>query len=73
MDLIEEIGLAMPLMFPSYAWPIRMASAPVRSRPRSVRGLLSKARQVLATDRCGISVRCMLCQRAGLVQREEMT
>lgn len=51
----------------------QMASAPVRSKPKSVRGLLSKARQVLAYDRCGISVRCELCQRAGLVQWEEMT
>lgn len=49
------------------------ATAPLRSRPNSMRGLLSKTRQVLASDRCGISVRCELCQRAGLVQREEMT
>lgn len=50
-----------------------MAGASVSSRPESVRGLLSKAKQVLASDRCGISVRRRPCQRAGLVQREEMT
>lgn len=40
---------------------------------KEVRRSLSKARQVLASDRCGISVICKLCRRAGLMQREEMT
>lgn len=50
----------------------QMAGAAVRRRPKRLRRLLSRARQVLASDSCGISVICERCQRAGLMRREEM-
>lgn len=50
----------------------QMAGAAVRRRPKRLRRSLSRARQVLASDRCGISVMCERCQRAGLMLREEM-
>lgn len=50
----------------------QMAGAAVRRRPKRLRRLLSRARQVLASDRCGISVMPERCQRAGLMRREEM-
>lgn len=44
----------------------QMAGAAVRRRPKRLRRSLSRARQVLASDRCGISVMCERCQRAGI-------
>lgn len=40
---------------------------------RTAWGLPSKFKQVLDSDKYGISVKSELCQRAGLMQRGEMT
>lgn len=54
-------------------WLVQMVTAVVVKVPNRLRCLPSKAGQVLAADRCGISVICKWCRRAELVPSEEMT
>lgn len=54
-------------------WLVQMVTAAVVRVPNRLRCLPSKAGQVLAADRCGISVICKWCWRAELAPREEMT
>lgn len=54
-------------------WLVQMVTVALVRVPNRLRCLPSNAGQVLAADRCGISVICKWCRRAKLVPREEMT
>lgn len=66
--LTEAVVLAQSLMLRSDTRPrwLQLRSG----RSQRWRRLLLKAGQVWAADRCGVSVICDLCQRAGLIGRK---